>query len=219
MPGRQDFDERPYRITLSSVIVNEDMDQYQEGLLCQAREFNQNALAEIYDTYSTGLYGYALRLLGDPAAAEDCVAETFSRFLKALQTGRGPKTQLKAYLYRIAHNWIVDLYRHSPQQCLSLEESPDPANTIRVEDQVDHNILARQLRAALFQLTPDQRQVVMLVFFEGWRKAEVAAALGKPVGAVKSLQHRALNSLRKTLGLTDQEAKNEAIRKFARFTT
>jgi hypothetical protein len=87
MPGRQDFIQRPYRITFSNVIVNEDMDQYQERLLCQAREFNQNALAEIYDIYSTDLYGYALRLLGDPAAAEECVAETFSRFLKALQTG------------------------------------------------------------------------------------------------------------------------------------
>lgn len=195
------------------------MDTYQEELLHRAKEFNPLALAEIYDSYSSGLYGYALRLLGDPNSAEDCVAETFSRFLKAIHAGKGPKKQIKAYLYRIAHNWIVDFYRRSPEQCLPLEEAKNLANPIRVEEQVDRRILQDQLRAALFQLTPDQRQVIMLVFIEGWRKAEVAAAVGKPVGAVKSLQHRALHSLRKILGLTDQEAQNEALRKFARFTT
>jgi RNA polymerase sigma-70 factor (ECF subfamily) len=195
------------------------MDIHQEELLRQAREFNQQALAEIYDSYSSGLYGYALRLLGDPATAEDCVAETFSRFLKALHAGRGPRKQIRAYLYRIAHNWIVDFYRRSPQQILSLDEGPEPALAARVEDQVDRRILAGQLRKALIQLTPDQQQVITLVYIEGWRKAEVAAALGKPIGAVKSLQHRGIKSLRRILELTEQEAQNESVRKFARSTT
>ena len=195
------------------------MDQNQEELLHKAKELDQAALAEIYDTYSTSLYGYALRLLGDPAIAEDCVAETFSRLLKALHAGKGPQKQLKAYLYRIAHNWIADVYRRSPKHCLSLEEGPELSHALRVEEQVDRRILAGQLRTALFQLTPDQRQVIMLVYIEGWRKAEVAAALGKPIGAVKSLQHRALKSLRKKLVLTGQEAQHEPVRKLARNTT
>jgi DNA-directed RNA polymerase specialized sigma24 family protein len=51
-----------------------------------------------------------MRLLGHASLAEDCVAETFARFLKALQKRQGPRDHLQAYLYRIAHNWIVDLY-------------------------------------------------------------------------------------------------------------
>lgn len=195
------------------------MDTNQEELLQRSRELDQQALAEIYDSYSTGLYGYALRLLGEPNLAEECVAETFSRYLHAIHAGKGPKKQLKAYLYRIAHNWIVDLYRRSPEQCLPLEESKNLSNAMRVEEQVDRRILANQLRAALFQLTPEQRQVIMLVFIEGWRKAEVAAALGKPVGAVKSLQYRGINSLRKILEITEIEVQNEEVRKYARFTT
>ena len=195
------------------------MDTKQEELLQRARELDQQALAEIYDSYSTGLYGYALRLLGEPNLAEECVAETFSRYLHAIHAGKGPKKQLKAYLYRIAHNWIVDLYRRSPEQCLPLEEGINLSNAIRVEEQVDRRILANQLRTALFQLTPDQRQVIMLVFIEGWRKAEVAAALGKPVGAIKSLQYRGLNSLRKILEITEIEVQNEAVRKYTRSTT
>jgi RNA polymerase sigma-70 factor (ECF subfamily) len=195
------------------------MESNREDLIQRARQLDQKALAEIYDSYSTGLYGYALRLIGDPSTAEDCVAETFSRFLNSLHAGKGPRKQLKAYLYRIAHNWIVDLYRRSPGEFLALEESPDISHPILVEDQVDRHLLADQLRAALFQLTPDQRQVIVLVFIEGWRKSEVAAAVGKPVGAVKSLQHRGIRSLRKILGISAEEAQNETVRRFARSTT
>lgn len=195
------------------------MDKHQGELLCRAREFEVQALAEIYDAYSTSLYGYALRLLGDPTLAEECVAETFTRLLKSLSEGKGPKDHLKAYIFRIAHNWITDHYRRHPPESLSLDQELDIFDGTHLEEQVAIRIQQDQLREALFRLTPDQRQVVMLVFFEGWRKTEVAAALGKPVGAVKSLQHRALNSLRRFLGITNNEAKYEAIRPNIRITS
>ncbi len=195
------------------------MDKYQIELLRRAREYDQQALAEIYDSYSPSLYGYALRLLGDANLAEECVAETFSRFLCAIHNGKGPQKYLKAYLYRIAHNWISDKYRRCPPESVSLEEQLNLSNEMHLEEQVDRRILQDQLRNALARLTPDQRQVIMLVFIEGWRKAEVAAALGKPVGAIKSLQFRALNSLRKVLGITKNEAQHEAIKSYASFTS
>ena len=193
------------------------MDEHQVELLRRAKEFDQQALAEIYDSYSTSLYGYALRLLGDPSLAEECVAETFSRFLCALHNGKGPQKYLNAYLYRIAHNWISDHYRRCPPESVSLEEQLNLSNDLRLEEQVDRRMLQDQLRSALARLTPDQRQVIILVFIEGWRKAEVAAALGKPVGAIKSLQFRALGSLRKILGITKNEAQHEAIQSYAKF--
>jgi RNA polymerase sigma-70 factor (ECF subfamily) len=192
------------------------MAQEQDFLLHLARSLDQRALAEVYDAYSTELYGYALRLLGDPLIAEDCVADTFSRFLKALHSGKGPDKYLRAYLYRVAHNWIADSYRRSPQDCLALEESMENTQSQLVEDLVDQKLLAAQLRNALFQLTSDQRQVIMLVFIEGWQKAEVAAALGKPVGAVKSLQHRALKTLKRILASTEYEASYETVGKLVR---
>jgi RNA polymerase sigma-70 factor (ECF subfamily) len=195
------------------------MDKHQEELLRRARKFDQQALAEIYDSYSTGLYGYALRLIGDPNLAEDCVAETFTRFLNALRGGKGPRDYLKAYLYRIAHNWITDYYRRHPPESLPLEEEFNIPDEMRLEELVANRIQQDQLREALFHLTPDQRQVIVLVFIEGWRKAEVAAVLGKPVGAIKSLQHRALKSLRRILGIIENEAKHETVRPYAKFTT
>lgn len=168
----------------------------EQDLLSQAGQFNSRALAEIYDLYSPRLYRYSMRLLGDDCAAEDCVAETFSRFLKALQAGKGPRDYLQAYLFRTAHNLIVDHYRRqSPTEELT-DNLPHTENT---EDTADQNLRQSRVRAALHQLTDDQQQVVALKFLEGWENEEIARTLHKPVGAVKSLQHRALAQLQKIL--------------------
>jgi RNA polymerase sigma-70 factor (ECF subfamily) len=167
-------------------------------LLKRARLFEQQALAEVYDTYSPGLYRYAIRRLGDGDLAEECVAETFSRFLQALRDGRGPKDFLQAYLYRVAHNWITDHYRSGPSRSVELTEELRDGHPGPQEDAEKHRRSA-QLRAALQQLTTDQQQVIALKFLEGWENEQIARTLKKPVGAVKSLQHRALAAMQRIL--------------------
>ena len=171
----------------------------QNDLLVRAKGFDIQALEAIYDAFSTALYAYAFRLLGDASLAEDCVSETFYRFLAALKAGRGPDNYLQAYLYRIAHNWITDQYRRQPVPALSSIEDLQLAIDSHPESEAIERIEQEQVRAALSLLTPDQRQVVMLKFIEGWENEVIAAALNKPVGAVKSLQHRALQALRRML--------------------
>jgi len=180
----------------------------EDQLLQRAREFDLQALAEIYDTYSSRLYAYALRLLGEAFLAEDCVAETFHRLLSVFRDGKGPEQNLKPYLYRIAHNWITDLYRRQPIPPLPLEETLIPADHESVEAEVSHRLMQEQARAALLRLTVEQRLVVTLKFIEGWDNEEIAETLQKPVGAVKSLQHRALEALRRIM--TQEEEKNYA---------
>jgi RNA polymerase sigma-70 factor (ECF subfamily) len=169
----------------------------EQDFLNSARAFDAQTLAEIYDCYSPGLYAYAMRLLGDACLAEDCVSETFSRFLKALHARQGPETHLQAYLYRIAHNWITDHYRRVP--VFDLDEELRAADEAGPEGQVDRRLQQERVRGALRLLTPDQRQVVILRFLEGWDNDEVAAAVQKPSSAVRALQHRALASLRRWL--------------------
>ena len=169
----------------------------EKELLTAALRFEQKALAQIYDLYSPELYRYAARFLGDPSVAEDCVAETFSRFLKAIHAKRGPKDYLKAYLYRIAHNWIADYYRRAPDVAELKDAYPDPDHA--PEREVGLRLRQAQMRKAIKQLTPDQQQVIALKYLEGWKNEEIAKAVKKPVGAVKSLQHRALARLKKHL--------------------
>lgn len=169
----------------------------EKDLLMAALRFDQKALAQIYDLYSPELYRYAARFLGDPSVAEDCVADTFSRFLKAIRNRRGPKDYLKAYLYRIAHNWIADYYRRAPDVVELKDTHPGKDNS--PEEETSRRIRQAQTRAAIMQLTPDQQQVIALKYLQGQNNEEVAQALHKPVGAVKSLQHRALAKLEKIL--------------------
>lgn len=167
----------------------------ESDLLQQAKRLEGTALAEIYDCYSLRVYRYAFRLLGDACLAEDCVAETFSRFLHGLRNGQGPREHVQAYLFRIAHNLVVDHYRRSPTRELD-EEVPDVGN---VEVDVDHRICQGDVRTAIQELSPAQQQVIALKFWEDWENEEIAEFLHKPVGAVKSLQHRALVHLQKVL--------------------
>jgi RNA polymerase sigma-70 factor, ECF subfamily len=155
-------------------------------------------LTELYDTYSPRLYRYAYRLLGEAALAEDCVAEIFSRFLGALKKGIGPNSNVKAYLYRMAHNWITDFYRGQPpteELDPSLESDPKESPPYRALE----NLERERVRKALLRLTPEQRQVVMLRFYEEWSHDEIAQAIGKTSEATRALQYRALSILRNDL--------------------
>lgn len=176
-------------------------------LLQRARQYEQKALVEIYDLYSPALYRYAIRLLNNPDLAEECVAESFSRLLSALHKQGGPKKHLRAYLYRIAHNWITDQFRKPlPDQTVDdIDQHIDPASS--ASQIVDATFERDKVRTAIRHLTPDQRQVIVLKYLEGWSNSEVAKSLDKPVGAIKSLQHRALRSLRQTL-LENDETQN-----------
>jgi RNA polymerase sigma-70 factor (ECF subfamily) len=165
-------------------------------LLQRAQRFEGKALAEIYDTYSPELYNYAYRQLGNPTQAEECVAETYKRLLEALSKRKGPRDHIRAYLYRIAHNWITDQYRRQPLPDLSLEDQmlsdPNPSPSHAMEKNQERE----QLREALMKLNPNQRMVVALKYLEGWTSPEIAQALDRPLEAVKGLLHRGIENLR-----------------------
>jgi len=168
--------------------------------LAAARRRDRQVLAEIYDHLSPELYRYAYRLLGEAQAAEDIISETFLRFLRAIEAGGGPRDNLRAYLYRIAHNLAMDVYRRNPGELddaqiehLSAPASEDPE---RLAEKRISQDLARRM---IWRLTPDQRQVLLLKYLQGLSNDEVAAALDKPVGAVKSLQHRGLSAMRRIM--------------------
>lgn len=185
----------------TSYPVRASVSEEQE-LLQLATQLNSRALAKIYDTYSSGIYRYSMRLLGDLAIAEDCVAETFARFLKALRERRGPRNHLQAYLYRIAHNWIVDFYRDH-EQTFELSDALR-CETDLPEEETAKRLRQNQVRKAIRCLSPDQQKVIALKYLEDWCNEEIAQVMRKPIGAVKSIQHRALKSLQKLLAETSE---------------
>ncbi len=162
------------------------------------RTLDKHDLVVIYEQYSPELFRYASRLLDDSDLAEECVSETFSRFLQSIRGGNRPEN-VRAYLYRAAHNWIIDRYRHQPLPELSLDEElqveseSNPANTVMKAME------RQQIHAAIVGLPADQRQVIVLRFMQELSHAEVAAAIGKTIEATRALQHRAVFALRQML--------------------
>jgi RNA polymerase sigma-70 factor, ECF subfamily len=176
-----------------------------QAILERARLFESKTLEEIFDTFSPGIYRYAYRLLGDEDLAQECMSETFSRFLVALRHDRGPDTYLQAYLYRIAHNWVTDYYRSKPQASVELEADFPSGEEDDPPAQVSKSNERQRLRRALTLLTPEQRQVIVLKYLEDWENESIARSMNKPVSAVKALQHRGLEALRRMLGREEED--------------
>jgi len=170
-----------------------------QDCLQRANAFDTDALAAIYDAYYEPMFLYIARRVSDTELARDLTGELFKRFLQAIKAGRGPTDQLRAWLYRAAHNLVVDHYRrrqhrnHLPLPEMLRDADANPSDAAAVQLQAD------QVREALQELTPDQQQVIALKFLSGMSNKETAVIMGKPVGAVKSLQHRALAALQRRL--------------------
>ena len=156
-------------------------------------------LVAIYEEYSPGIYRYAVRLLGDAAMAEDCVSETFSRFLGAIQRGGGPTDNIRAYLYRGAHNWVTDYYRRQPLPEFDIEDHEPVENGSNPAFELANTMEQERVRAAILRLPAEQQQVIQLRFLENWSHEEVAQVLGKSADATRSMQYRAIGSLRNIL--------------------
>jgi RNA polymerase sigma-70 factor (ECF subfamily) len=168
-------------------------------LLEQAGQYDNQALAEIYDRYAGSIYGYLYRYLGDAAQAEDLTSEVFLRLLRALNTRRAPRERLQGWLYRVAHNLAMDWFRQQARTLsVTLNEEMSSGDDLPAAT-LEKRLAQEQLRAGIRKLTADQQQVILLRFGEGFKVAEVARLMGKSVGAVKILQHRAVKRLRRVM--------------------
>ncbi|MFW6115620.1 MAG: sigma-70 family RNA polymerase sigma factor [Chloroflexota bacterium] len=171
----------------------------EKALLERARQYDEEALEEIYDTYAPLIYGYIYRRVGDKMAAESMVGEVFVRMLKAIQAEHAWQSSFRGWLYRIAHNLIVDHYRRQPDEGVVPLEGQELAAEGSPADALGEKLSRERLISAVRQLTSLQQQVLVLRFGEGLTARETAAVMEKSVSAVEALQHRGLASLRQIL--------------------
>jgi RNA polymerase sigma-70 factor (ECF subfamily) len=176
-----------------------------QRLLRLAQAWDEAALCEIYDTYAPAIHRYIYHKTGDADTAQDLTAETFQRFLEALKRQAGPTEHLSGWLYRVAHNLIVDHYRQRPEVPPLSIDDVEPAVPATQDGYVARGDRAMRARDALQQLTPLQQQVMILRFLEDMSLYEVAQVLDRTVGSIKALQHRAIDTLQRILEDGDGE--------------
>lgn len=171
----------------------------QQDLIRRAKQRDEAAWEEIYERHKQGIHRYVYYQVSDAPLAEDLMQEVFLKAVEAIDSFEFRGISLSAWLYRIARNLIINHYRRQPEQKeLTLDECV-AASEEDTSAAVEKRFGQRELWKALGGLTELQREVIILKFIEGFSNSEVAHVMGKPEGAIKSLQHRALAALRRIL--------------------
>jgi RNA polymerase sigma-70 factor (ECF subfamily) len=171
----------------------------ERALLERARQLDPSAFGAIYDAYHDALYRYILNRVRHVQTAEDLTADVFSQLVRTIGDRRGPSEYLRAWLYRVARNLVIDEARRSRIRS-TVELSPDlPARSTDLSAQAHRSILRQQAQAALDRLSARQREVLTLRYLEGLDVREVAEVLGTSERNVRALQERGLEAMRTLL--------------------
>ena len=179
-----------------------------EAILIQkAKDFDSGAWTQIYRLHYPKIYAYLRHRLGDVDLAEDIAARVFLHAVEGIGSFTYRGFSLSSWLFRIAHNQAVDYLRRKSKVKIEPLTEELLAKSGTVQEAMEEVLVREDLNLALKNITEEQRQVVLLKFFSGLSNAEVARIIGKPEGAVKALQHRALASLRRILEREERNGK------------
>lgn len=162
-------------------------------------ELARALLTNLYEEYYDRMVRYIFVRIRDQTEAEDLAGEVFLKALKSLDSYRGRGEQMRVWLFKIAHNVVIDHVRKmSKRKTVPLNEMEIP-DRLSVEETVETKLQVERLSEALEQLTPSQREVIGLRFFAGLSSAEVGEISGKSGAAVREMQRAAIEKLRKLI--------------------
>ncbi len=178
--------------------------QDEESLVRRAQHHDQEAFAQLYEEHFDKIYRYVTFKIGNETEAEDMTQQVFLNALKSISSFKWKGIPFSAWLFRIAHNQVVDYLRRKKRTAVPLDESL-ASNDNNPQLVVEQRLDIEQLVLATEKLTEAQREVISLRFAGELSIAQVAKAMGKSQGAVKALQHSAIVALRKTLRVTKDE--------------
>jgi len=175
--------------------------------LVGARCREPGAVTRIYTAYAPALFRFFLAAVGDRPTAEDLTGDVFRSAIEGLPRFRGPVEALGGWLFGIAHHDLSDYRRRQTRRLVQplddlLEEAALATGADDPEELAIERIEGDRVLAALRQLSPDQREVLLLRLAANLTAPEVARILHKSTEAVKALQRRGLASLARLLGVT-----------------
>lgn len=163
------------------------------------RRSKEATLAALYDEYYERIARYVFVRLRDQAEAEDLAGEVFLKALESLDSYKERGIPMQAWLFKIAHNMVVDHFRKTAKRKTVPIDNVQITAEFDLQRTVEANIELARVTKAMEQLTPVQRRVIELRFFSGLTSEEAGQVLKKRAGAVRELQSAAIRRLRKLL--------------------
>jgi RNA polymerase sigma-70 factor (ECF subfamily) len=164
------------------------------------RHLDPQGISAVFDRYYPEVFRFVRYRLNDEAAAEDIASDVFVRLLEATKAGRGPQTNLKAWLLATASHIVTDhlrkKYRRPTDELPETIADGTPGPSLDYE----HKEREQRLKSAMSSLTEEQQNVLALRFNQAYSIEETASLMKKNVNAIKQLQFRALAALNRALG-------------------
>ena len=174
--------------------------QEELNLVQRARQGDQEAFAQLYETHFDKIFRYVVLKIRNQTEAEDMTQQVFVKAYESIGSYQPQGVPFTAWLFRIAHNQMVDYVRkESKKPTVPLDESLPIMDDSDLEHDVETKIEMEKVVVATKRLTKAQREVISLRFAGGLSITEAARTMRKSEGAIKALQHSAILSLRKTL--------------------
>jgi RNA polymerase sigma-70 factor (ECF subfamily) len=170
----------------------------ESDLLSGLLQLDPQALTSLHDKHFPELFRYARYRLADSDAAEDAASETFVRLLEALQRGRGPRSSPRGWLFGTLRHIVDDHYRAAYARGIETY-SPEPEGDGAPDAAVESDERQGDIRRALRFLTSEQQHVLALRFGGGYSLEQTAKLMDRKPNAIKALQFRALQALRRHL--------------------
>ncbi len=170
----------------------------EKEVINRAKNGDERALSLIYQRYFNDIYRYTYLSAGSAELAEDLTEEVFFRVLKYIQNYDEEKATFKSWIFRIAHNLVVDYFRSKPRyvhEALDEQLGVEDGQMERMEERIYQEEARKLLKESLNRLTDEQRQVILMKYFLGMSNLEVGEVMGKRKGAINSLQNRALKRM------------------------
>jgi RNA polymerase sigma-70 factor (ECF subfamily) len=173
------------------------------AIVLRAIRRDQDAFGELYDRHAVRVYRHIYYMVGNAAEAEDLTAQTFLRAWEAIERYQVRGAPFVSWLLRIAHNLGVSYLRSKRDSSELHDGIVDTKERRDPEWSYQQTAEEEMVREAILKLREEQRQVIILRFIEDLDYKEVAEIIGKSVAAIRVIQHRALNSLRKQMKVLD----------------
>jgi len=169
-----------------------------DEVLAKAIAGEDEAFSILYERHVGRIYNYIFYRTGSSTEAEDLTARVFYRALGHIQSYRNMGVPFSAWLYRIAHNLVANWHRdNSRRHEVALD---DQINLVPSAEHPEATLVQNQemewLLQIIHKLTPERQQLLILKFVERLSNAEIAVIMRRSEGAIKSLYHRTLLSLR-----------------------
>jgi RNA polymerase sigma-70 factor (ECF subfamily) len=176
-----------------------------EALVALVARADEEALAELYDRFGRVAYGLALRIVRDPALAEDAVQEGFMAVWRSAARFVAERAKASTWILTLIHRRAVDLVRREePRRAEPLDSAPQPSGD-DTEDEVWLRLRRTRVQEALGRLPEKQREALELAYYGGFTQSELADRLGEPLGTIKSRMFSGLATLRELLAEDELE--------------